>query len=73
MSFKEHEVNHLTRVKNIPNLSIGKSRFSLIRFAEKEVNILQPVQSRKLIDFEEKVWHSETHMGSGVRLGFKFN
>ena len=65
-------MNHLTRIKNVPNLYIGKSRFSHVRFAEKGGLLFMAYEVHRTY-YEEKIQDSETHMGSGVRLGFKFN
>ena len=41
-------MNHLTRIKNTPNLYIGKSRFSHVRFAEKGGYFLWLMKSTEL-------------------------
>ena len=65
-------MNHLTRIKNIPNLYIGKSRFSHVRFAEKGGYFLWLIKYTELT-MRKKIQDSGTHMGSAVRPGFKFN
>lgn len=51
-------MNHLTRIKDSPNLSLSKSRFSYNKFAEKEVNFLGLVQSAEWTYCEEKIQHT---------------